>query len=271
MPKRAKKAWRKNINLDDLYEGIQRTRQEFASGYNSFSQHLTCSGIVKEKPDAELFSIDEVGVSPEAVAKADSEPPKKRRKPLKVDEILGTTENQPSISAHTPKNQRQIATKPTKPTEEKEGHDVWNKVDVIPAPKDLPPPATLSYSKSVPALVPSTMRSTKRLLRPRDGVKAVTVAEGGQSYNPTLEEWEGFIDYNAVSEQERLDKIARKEWVPQPEEVESPVVENEESEDEQEPSESFLGKPVQVHRKTRAQRNRKARVAEQVVLSQEIR
>jgi len=33
MPKRAKKAWRKNINLDDLYEGIQRTRQELASGY----------------------------------------------------------------------------------------------------------------------------------------------------------------------------------------------------------------------------------------------
>ena len=33
MPKRAKRAWRKNINLDDLYEGIQRTRQELASGY----------------------------------------------------------------------------------------------------------------------------------------------------------------------------------------------------------------------------------------------
>lgn len=35
MPKQAKKKWRKNINLDDLYEGIQQTRQELASGYIS--------------------------------------------------------------------------------------------------------------------------------------------------------------------------------------------------------------------------------------------
>ena len=33
MPKRAKKAWRRNIDLEDLYEGIERTRQELESGY----------------------------------------------------------------------------------------------------------------------------------------------------------------------------------------------------------------------------------------------
>jgi len=33
MGKKAKKQWRKKINLDDLYEGIQRTRQELESGY----------------------------------------------------------------------------------------------------------------------------------------------------------------------------------------------------------------------------------------------
>lgn len=236
------------------------------AGQTPFQQRLTCSGIVREKTNAELFSIDEVGISPETETKAEFEPPKKRRKPLKVDEILGTTEIQPSISAHIPKRQRLNTTKPTKPVEEKNGFDVWNKDDVIPAPKDLPPPAVLSYSKSVPAQVPSTMHSSKRLLRPRKDVKAVTVAEGGQSYNPTLEEWEDFVNRNAINEQERLDMIARKEWVPEPEEEESPMTRNEESEDEQEPSENFSGKPVQVRRKTKAQRNKQARVAEQVTL-----
>ena len=32
MPKRAKKQWRKKINVDDIYEGIQRTRHELATG-----------------------------------------------------------------------------------------------------------------------------------------------------------------------------------------------------------------------------------------------
>ena len=158
--------------------------------------------------------------------------------------------------------------KPSKSTEEetKGTYDVWNKVEVIPAPKDLPPPAILPYSKSVPAQVPPTIRSTERLLRPREKVKAVTVAEGGQSYNPTLEDWEDIIQKTAVEEQQRLDKIAFKEWVPQPEEeVETPAHEDEDSEEEkEETTESFLNKPVQVRRKTTAQRNKQIRVAEQV-------
>lgn len=152
--------------------------------------------------------------------------------------------------------------------EKKETYDVWNKVEVIPAPKDLPPPATLSYSKSVPAQAPRTIRSTQRLLRPRDKVKAVTVASGGQSYNPTLEDWEETINRTALEEEERLAKIAKKEWVPQPEEeVETPAAENDDiSENEKEASETFLSKPVQVRRKTKAQRNKQAREAEQVIL-----
>ena len=182
---------------------------------------------------------------------------------------MGTTETKSSIPSYIPKNKRQIATKPAKPGEEtKETYDVWNKVEVIPAPKDLPPPATLSYSKSVPAQAPPTIRSTQRLLRPRDKVEAVTVASGGQSYNPTLEDWEETINRTALEEQQRLEKIAQKEWVPQPEEVETPAAENddieEEEEEEEETSETFLGKPVQVLRKTKSQRNKQARQAEQV-------
>jgi len=32
MPKKAKKAWRKKIDLEDLYEGLERTKQELAKG-----------------------------------------------------------------------------------------------------------------------------------------------------------------------------------------------------------------------------------------------
>jgi hypothetical protein len=201
------------------------------------------------------------------IVEVDDEPPKKRRKPLKVDEILGTTQTKSSIPSHIPKNKRQIATKPTKPVEEKkETYDVWNKVEVIPAPKDLPPPATLSYSKSVPAQAPPTIRSTQRLLRPRNKVNAVTVASSGQSYNPTLEDWEETISRTALDEQQRLERIAKKVWVPQPEEeVETPAAENDNiSEEEEETSGTFLGKPVQVRRKTKSQRNKQVREAEQV-------
>jgi hypothetical protein len=32
MPKKAKKTWRKKINLDDIFDGVQRTRKELAEG-----------------------------------------------------------------------------------------------------------------------------------------------------------------------------------------------------------------------------------------------
>jgi hypothetical protein len=128
----------------------------------------------------------------------------------------------------------------------------------------LPPPAILPYSKSKPAQAPSTIRSTARLLRPREKVKAVTVAEGGQSYNPTLEDWETLIQRTAEEEQNRLLKIAQKEWVALPEEAETPLPVNEESESEDQVGESFLRKPVQIRRKTAAQRNKQARHVELV-------
>jgi hypothetical protein len=224
---------------------------------------------VREKSDAELFAIDDVG-APEDAVDVDVEPPKKRRKPLKVDEILGMTDTKQKISSYIPKSQRPVEKKP-EIVEEKETYDVWTKVDVIPAPQDLPPPAILPYSKSKPAQPPTTLRSTKHLLRPRETVDAVTVADGGQSYNPALEEWQVLINRKAIEEQDRLDKIAAKEWVPQPEDVETPAPEDsdEESEDEKTEGESFLAKPVQIKRKTQAQRNKRVRQIEQVTTRHE--
>ena len=88
MPKRAKKAWRKNIDLEDLYQGLERTKQELARGYPFFpiSKANRYSGIVREKEDGELYSIDEVGgVVEETVDTTAVEPPKKKRRALRVD------------------------------------------------------------------------------------------------------------------------------------------------------------------------------------------
>ena len=138
---------------------------------------------------------------------------------------------------------------------------------MISAPEDLPPPATLPYAKKFPALPPGTLRSKNHLLRSSN--TAVSVAEAGQSYNPALEDWEDIIERTTIKEQKRLQHIARKEWVAKAEEVETPApVEESEGEDE-EPTESFLAKPVQVKRKTRAQRNKEARQVEQVFIASE--
>jgi nucleolar protein 53 len=266
MPKQAKKKWRKNINLDDLYEGIQQTRQELASGYVplSFQQLIVLSGIVREKADAELFSIDDTGAVPENAVTLDSESPKKRRrKPLKVDEILGTTETKVSVPSRTPRTTtRQLVVKEPK-AEEKKSYDVWTPVEQPSLSDDLPPPAILPYSKKVPALPPTTIRSTKHLIRNPESKEAVAVANGGQSYNPAFEEWKNLIDTSAEKEQERLARIAQREWVPEPQDVEMSDAEDEE-EEEEEASESFLAKPVSVVRKTKSQRNKQVRHLEQV-------
>lgn len=222
---------------------------------------------MREKSDAELFSIDAVGAAPEEIeAQVAAEPLKKRRKPLYVDQVLGTSDTQTPIRSYTPKNKRPKPPPVEKPdAEEKESYDVWNRVDVIPAPEDLPPPATLSYSKCLPAQAPSTMRSGERLLRSRDKARNVTVAAAGQSYNPSLEDWEDLINDTAEKEQQRLLKIAEKERVAQPKEADTPAEEMSESEEEDvEKRESFLGKPVKTVRKTRVQRNRQAREMERV-------
>lgn len=240
---------------------------------------------MREKADQELFEVDELGgdVSQTGGLEVDEttkrtkgdERPKKRRRALRVDDILGTFAQEKSmIPSHVPKSKRakteNIVLKNEKRGPETESYDIWTKVQVIPAPQDLPPPAILSYSKSLPALPPSTLRSSTHLLRQRESVNAVTVAKAGQSYNPALEDWEDLISRTAEEEQERLTKIAMKEWVPQPEDVETPAPEADSEDDDQVDQvgkgETYLAKPVKVQRKTRAQRNKQLRQQEQLRL-----
>jgi len=224
---------------------------------------------VREKSDAELFSIDAVGATPEQVAQLEAEPPKKRRKPLHVDQVLGTTDSSQPIQSYVPKNKRPkpVPTGDPEP-QQKESYDVWTKAYMISAPENLPPPATLPYSTSLPAKAPSTMRSERRLLRSQDKAQNVVVPAAGQSYNPTLDDWEELINNTTEQEQRRLIKIAQKERVAEPEEEETPQAETSQSQEEEtEKSESFLGKPVKTIRKTRAQRNRQAREMERVTAS----
>ena len=225
------------------------------------------SGIVREKSDAELFSIDGVGAAPEQVgAQVDVEPPKKRRNPLHVDQVLETADNNEPIQPYIPKNKRPKPIPTEKPVpEQKESYDVWTKDDIIAAPENLPPPATLPYSTCLPAKAPSTIRSETRLLRLRDKAQNVIVPAAGQSYNPTLDDWEELVNETAEQERQRLLKIAEKERVAEPEEEETPQAEISQSEEEEpEKSESFLGKRVKKIRKTRAQRNRQSREMERV-------
>jgi Nop53 (60S ribosomal biogenesis) len=229
--------------------------------------NLAHSGIVREKPDAELFSIDPVGApSNEIEAQPIADPPKKRRKPLHVDQVLGTTDTNQPIQSYVPKSKRPKVAPTENPPEPKESFDVWTKEDIFPAPEGLPPPATLPYAKSRPAKAPPTIRSTERTLRSQQKAQNVVIVSAGQSYNPTLEDWEQLMKNTAEGEQQRLLKIAEKERVATPEEAHTPK--NSESEEEEEDQvdkgESFLGKPVKTIRKTRTQRNRQARELERV-------
>lgn len=229
---------------------------------------LICArGIIREKSDAELFTINE---NREDVITTPTEPSRKRRRPLNVDEILGIRESTLSVPIHNPsKKEHQAEAETKKSVVPKKPDDVWNVLQEDPIPKDIPPPATLLYAKSVPAVPPSTIRSRRRMLRAETKVPAVTVPSKGQSYNPAFEDWAELINETAAKEQKRLNEVARKEWVPDPE-AEHPALEpvpNEETEEEAEMVENFLGKSVQVRRKTRTQRNKQRRILEQVRIS----
>ncbi|KAI9679291.1 MAG: hypothetical protein M1817_005311 [Caeruleum heppii] len=80
--RKGKKAWRKNVDLSRVQEGLENVRDEVIKG-----------GIIAEKPSDELFTLDTAG--DESISKANY----KIHKPLKADEILGQRSAVPAVDS----------------------------------------------------------------------------------------------------------------------------------------------------------------------------
>lgn len=99
--RKGKKAWRKNVDVSDVHEGLEQLRDEIIQGYlpnfpffgpaNLFPPHHR--GVIKEKPDEQLFALDTSGDN--SIAKTHF----KTAKVLKVDEILAARSAIPAVSS----------------------------------------------------------------------------------------------------------------------------------------------------------------------------
>ncbi|RFU32884.1 hypothetical protein B7463_g3455, partial [Scytalidium lignicola] len=79
--RKGKKAWRKNVDITEVQQGLEQVRDEVIKG-----------GVIAEKDSADLFAIDTTG---------DVSIPKKHlkdSKPLKADEIIAQRSSVPAVS-----------------------------------------------------------------------------------------------------------------------------------------------------------------------------
>ncbi|KAL8803623.1 MAG: hypothetical protein Q9223_000493 [Gallowayella weberi] len=201
--RKGKKAWRKNVDVSEIQEGLESAREEVIRG-----------GIVAEKPSEALFTVDTIGSY--TIRKAH-----KTSKPLKVDDILATRSAIPAISTHkrlgvtdgfvepNSKRRRGNGVKPQEyerlrriayggessiqdvvETNDVPSHDPWAPVTSI-NDED----SRLSYlERPKPLKAPPTLRKPPiSLLAGNSIMPAVPKPKAGTSYNPAFQDWDALL------------------------------------------------------------------------------
>ncbi|KAJ6113830.1 hypothetical protein N7523_007147 [Penicillium sp. IBT 18751x] len=201
--RKGKKAWRKNVDVTEVQEGLRLLKDEEIKG-----------GVVAEKPSEELFTLDTVGS--EDVRKSIS----KKHKTLKADEIIAQRSAIPAIDSRKrtssivtdgviePKTKKHkkdwVSKKEVQRLKQaardaditKKGnneiYDPWAdeadnsapvedpRFDFLPKPKPKVAPETLKHA-------PISLAANGK------PIPSVGVPRGGASYNPQFEEWDRLI------------------------------------------------------------------------------
>lgn len=260
--RKGKKAWRKNIDLDDFEQNLDNVRE---------------SEIVLG-PQQELFTVDKEGTDEGLTTTMKSE------RKLKSHEILNARSAFPALPAlhkkkEKPKHkvmkdrqkllERAGFTDKSKTAAEMERDGLLKTGKVA----DLWGEATPSSEFIVPTNAPRPQTAHKRSKpdAPLPGTPAVELPHGGQSYNPALEEWKASI----LAEHEQLEKEESKRVQAEEQQARIDAViaetqaklEKEDAEEESSDSEvdkSEIGRlsvnpPAKLKRKTQTQRNKKQR------------
>ncbi|KAF2010074.1 p60 domain-containing protein [Aaosphaeria arxii CBS 175.79] len=204
--RKGKKAWRKNIDVTEVQEGLDEVREQIIDG-----------GLISEKTADQLFAIDTVGSSD--LQKAHN----KRHKPLKVDEILAQRSAVPAVSNLKKRLSDFEAPKTKKPrishkdydklraiayggdavqkdvveTGGTADHDPWAVQEV----KQDPRYSFLEKKKATRE--PATLkRAPVSLAKSGKQMPAVKKPEAGKSYNPLLEDWANLLEREGNKEVE---------------------------------------------------------------------
>ncbi|KAL8872535.1 MAG: hypothetical protein Q9174_001855 [Haloplaca sp. 1 TL-2023] len=224
--RKGKRAWRKNVDVSEIQQGLETVRDEIIKG-----------GIVAEKPSDSLFTLDTTGS--EKIRKSH-----KVSKPLKADEILAIRSAVPTVSNHkrlgvtngiiepSSKRRKGNGVKPEEyerlrgvaygggsvskeviETDDAPNHDPWTLAPEVVEDPNL----QLSYiEKPRPVKAPSTLKQPPiSVLANSTTLPAVPKPKPGTSYNPVFQDWSALLDSAGArevsAEQARLATAAAEE------------------------------------------------------------
>ncbi|KEF52893.1 uncharacterized protein A1O9_10798 [Exophiala aquamarina CBS 119918] len=212
--RKGKKAWRKNVDIEEVQHGLDSLREQIIQG-----------GPVAEKTSEELFALDTTGSE-------DIKRKYKIQKPLKVDQILAKRSAVPAVDSR--KRQHSAVTDGVLESTNKRQKPDWvSKKEVRRLKSSLDSTSRLDADKldietsgfdlwaaETPASVPED-KSTEYVPKPRakvapvtlkkapipmtaDGrpVRAVQQPNAGTSYNPSFEEWDDLLNQEGAKEVE---------------------------------------------------------------------
>ncbi|KAF7512972.1 hypothetical protein GJ744_011238 [Endocarpon pusillum] len=218
--RKGKKAWRKNVDISDVQEGLEQLRDEIITG-----------GPVAEKPSADIFTVDTHGS--ETVRKNYQ----KSHKPLRADQILAQrsviavvdTRKRPSskitdgITGPSSKKQKKNWVNGKELQRLKDSLDESNllasrrldhsadlKVDLWSCDSMTKDGTAFDYLEQPKAKVPpSTIRQPPiAMTASGKAVKAVKTPAAGTSYNPSFADWDDLLNQEGQkmveSEKQRL-------------------------------------------------------------------
>ncbi|KAI9369522.1 hypothetical protein BJX61DRAFT_536356 [Aspergillus egyptiacus] len=276
--RKGKRAWRKNVDVTEVQEGLRLLKDEEIKG-----------GVLAEKPSEELFVIDTKGSSEIRDAYR-----KQHKKVLKADEILAQRSAISSVDTRKrgnskvtdgviePKTKKhksdwvsrkewqrlkQVAKEgnPLGKTTEGEFYDPWAD-EADPTPVDDPGFDYLEKPK--PKVAPETLKQAPISLAANGkAIPAVRAPSAGTSYNPSFEEWDQLLQeqgQKAVEEEKMRLEEERKEQERQRLIAEAKNDDGEARSDDESAWEGFESeyeKPEWLNkkrpeRKTKAQRNK---------------
>ncbi|CCH46639.1 hypothetical protein BN7_6234 [Wickerhamomyces ciferrii] len=291
--RKGKKAWRKNIDIDDVEISLEEKREQ-----------IRTLGEEVDKIDSnQLFSIDTAG---------DNKLKKKAVKPYKVlksHEILAQRSKAPGYSNPHKKSDNKIdgvkkkeihrlmklagrvqGETSTNTIIDKEGlvntnaYDVWGAPE---APKDPKPEILEKFSDkgwTKPKTLPKTLKES-----PIQVEKSELIPNAGKSYNPSLESWKSLInqEYTSVKEREdkkqaleaqriKLEKLLATAHLKEEEDSDDDNEDEDEDEEEQDEDDEdayslSVNKPVVNKKKTKTQRNKQKKHQERVKIEQELK
>ncbi|KAL3476250.1 hypothetical protein BJX99DRAFT_246948 [Aspergillus californicus] len=223
--RKGKKAWRKNVDVTEVQEGLRLLKDEEIKG-----------GVLAEKPSEELFVIDKKGSSEIRDAYR-----KQNKKQLKSDEILAqrsaitsldtrkrgnskVTDGvvEPSTKKHKSdwvsrkdwQRLKQVAKEGNPSVQPREGgfYDPWAE-EADPTPYDDPKFDYLVKPKE--KVAPDTLKQAPISLAANGkAVPAVRAPTAGTSYNPSFEEWDQLLQEQgekAVDEEKKRLEEERKD------------------------------------------------------------